>query len=112
MYEDRGKMKWNPFATAELASAHRDYHSEFEFKEPDFPLEQDEIKVMLSFALEMQLNIKIELIDKKMVVGYIQLWKNETTFVFKESSGHYLEIETKNIKGLTDDMYFDSYIKK
>ena len=42
----------------------------------------------------------------------MHLWKNETLFVFKESSGHYLEIETKNIKGLSDDMYFDSYIKK
>ena len=30
-YEDRGKMKWNPFATAELASAHRDYRSDFNF---------------------------------------------------------------------------------
>ena len=112
MYEDRGKMKWNPFATAELASAHREYHSKFEFRELDFSLEQDEIKMMLSFALEMQLDIKIELTDEKIVVGNMHLWKNETLFVFKESSGHYLEIETKNIKGLSDDMYFDSYIKK
>ena len=56
-YEDRGKMKWNPFATAELASAHRDYHKEFTFEEPDFSLEQDEILTMISFAKSLQLEI-------------------------------------------------------
>mgnify|MGYP004718467451 FL=1 len=48
-------MKLDTFATAELASAHRDYHKEFTVEEPDFSLEQDEILTMISFAKSLQL---------------------------------------------------------
>lgn len=115
IYEDRGKMKWNPFATAELASAHRDYHSEFTFEEPGFSLDQDEIKTMLSFAKSLQLEITIEYQAEKVnkiVTGAILDWKDKTGIIFKKQDGHYQEIEFDSIIKLSDKEYFDSYLKQ
>ena len=114
-YEDRGKMKWNPFATAELASAHRDYHKEFTFEEPDFSLEQDEILTMISFAKSLQLEINIEYqVGKnlKNVDGIIVDWIDKTGIILKKIDGHYLELEFSSIVKLTDKQYFDSYLKQ
>ena len=111
-YEDRGKMKWNPFATAELASAHR---KEFTFEEPDFSLEQDEILTMISFAKSLQLEINIEYqVGKnlKNVDGIIVDWKDKTGIILKKIDGHYLELEFSSIVKLTDKQYFDSYLKQ
>lgn len=115
IYQDRGKMKWNPFATAELASAHRDYHSEFTFEEPGFSLDQDEIKTMLSFAKSLQLEIKIEYQAKKankIVTGAVLDWKDKTGIIFKKQDGHYQEIEFDSIVKVSDKEYFDSYLKQ
>lgn len=115
IYEDRGKMKWNPFATAELASAHRDYHSEFTFEEPGFSLDQDEIKTMLSFAKSLQLEIKIEYQAEKankIVTGAVLDWKDKTGIIFKKHDGHYQEIEFDSIIKVSDKEYFDSYLKQ
>ena len=115
IYEDRGKMKWNPFATAELASAHRDYHSEFTFEEPGFSLDHDEIKTMLSFAKSLQLEIKIEYKAEKankIVTGAVLDWKDKTGIIFKKQDGHYQEIEFDSIIKLSDKDYFDSYLKQ
>lgn len=115
IYEDRGKMKWNPFATAELASAHRDYHSEFTFEEPGFSLDQDEIKTMLSFAKSVQLEIKIEYQAEKankIVTGAVLDWKDKTGIIFKKHDGHYQEIEFNSIIKVSDKEYFDSYLKQ
>ena len=108
-------MKWNPFATAELASAHRDYHKEFTFDEPDFSLEQDEILTMISFAKSLQLEINIEYqVGKnlKKVDGIIVDWKDKTGIILKKIDGHYLELEFSSIVKLTDKQYFDSYLKQ
>lgn len=115
IYEDRGKMKWNPFATAELASAHRDYHSEFTFDEPGFSLDQDEIKTMLSFAKSLQLEITIEYQAEKtskIVTGAVLYWKDKKGIIFKKQDGHYQEIEFDSIIKLSDKEYFDSYLKQ
>lgn len=115
IYEDRGKMKWNPFATAELASAHRDYHSEFTFEEPGFSLDQDEIKTMLSFAKSLQLEITIEYQAEKVnkiVTGAVLDWKDKTGIIFKKQDGHYQEIEFDSIIKVSDKEYFDSYLKQ
>lgn len=115
IYEDRGKMKWNPFATAELASAHRDYHSEFTFEEPGFSLDQDEIKTMLSFAKSLQLKITIEYQAEKankIVTGAVLDWKDKTGIIFKKQDGHYQEIEFVSIIKVSDKEYFDSYLKQ
>lgn len=115
IYEDRGKMKWNPFATAELASAHRDYHSEFTFEEPGFSLDQDEIRTMLSFAKSLQLEIKIEYQAEKankIVTGAVLDWKDKTGIIFKKHDGHYQEIEFNSIIKVSDKEYFDSYLKQ
>ncbi len=115
IYEDRGKMKWNPFATAELASAHRDYHSEFTFEEPGFSLDQDEIKTMLSFAKSLQLEITIEYQaekSNKIVTGAVLDWKDKTGIIFKKHDGHYQEIEFDSIIKVSDKEYFDSYLKQ
>lgn len=115
IYEDRGKMKWNPFATAELASAHRDYHSEFTFEEPGFSLDQDEIKTMLSFAKSLQLEITIEYQaekSNKIVTGAVLDWKDKTGIIFKKQDGHYQEIEFDSIIKVSDKEYFDSYLKQ
>lgn len=114
-YEDRGKMKWNPFATAELASAHRDYHSDFNFEEPGFSLEQDDKMMMLSFAKSLQLEITIEYQSEKVnkkVTGIVLDWKDNTGIIFKKQDGHYQEIDLECIIKLTDKEYFDPYLKQ
>ncbi|MBK5076993.1 hypothetical protein IL308_09495 [Lactococcus lactis] len=114
-YEDRGKMKWNPFATAELASAHRDYRSDFNFEEPGFYLEQDDKMTMLSFAKSLQLEITIEYQSEKAnkkVTGIVLDWKDKTGIIFKKQDGHFQEIDLKCIVKLTDKEYFDPYLKQ
>lgn len=114
-YEDRGKMKWNPFATAELASAHRDYRSDFNFEEPSFSLEQDDKMTMLSFAKSLQLEITIEYQSEKAnkkVTGIVLDWKDKTGIIFKKQDGHYQEIDLECIIKLTDKEYFDPYLKQ
>ncbi|WP_404399043.1 hypothetical protein [Lactococcus lactis] len=114
-YEDRGKMKWNPFATAELASAHRDYRSDFNFEEPGFYLEQDDKMTMLSFAKSLQLEITIEYQSEKAnkkVTGIVLDWKDKTGIIFKKKDGHYQEIDLECIIKLTDKEYFDPYLKQ
>lgn len=114
-YEDRGKMKWNPFATAELASAHRDYRSDFNFEEPGFSLEQDDKMTMLSFAKSLQLEITIEYQSEKInkkVTGIVLDWKDNTEIIFKKQDGHYQEIDLECIIKLTDKEYFDPYLKQ
>ncbi|MDG4959798.1 hypothetical protein [Lactococcus lactis] len=114
-YEDRGKMKWNPFATAELASAHRDYRSDFNFEEPGFSLELDDKMMMLSFAKSLQLEITIEYLSKKTnkkVTGIVLDWKDKTGIIFKKQDGHYQEIDLECIIKLTDKEYFDPYLKQ
>ena len=114
-YEDRGKMKWNPFATAELASAHRDYRSDFNFEEPGFSLEQDDKMTMLSFAKSLQLEITIEYQSEKAnkkVTGIVLDWKDKTGIIFKKQDGHYQEIDFECIVKLTDKEYFDPYLKQ
>ncbi|MBR8678605.1 hypothetical protein ACR9EG_10530 [Lactococcus lactis] len=114
-YEDRGKMKWNPFATAELASAHRDYRSDFNFEEPGFSLEQDDKMTMLSFAKSLQLEITIEYQSEKVnkkVTGIVLDWKDNTGIIFKNQDGHYQEIDLECIIKLTDKEYFDPYLKQ
>lgn len=114
-YEDRGKMKWNPFATAELASAHRDYRSDFNFEEPRFSLEQDDKMTMLSFAKSLQLEITIEYQSEKTnkeVTGTVLDWKDKTGIIFKKQDGHYQEIDLECIIKLTDKEYFDPYLKQ
>ena len=114
-YEDRGKMKWNPFATAELASAHRDYRSDFNFEEPGFSLEQDDKMTMLSFAKSLQLEITIEYQSEKAnkkVTGIVLDWKDKTGIIFKKQDGHFLEIDLECIVKLTDKEYFEPYLKQ
>lgn len=114
-YEDRGKMKWNPFATAELASAHRDYRSDFNFEEAGFSLEQDDKMTMLSFAKSLQLEITIEYQSEKAnkkVTGIVLDWKDKTGIIFKKQDGHYQEIDLECIIKLTDKEYFDPYLKQ
>ena len=114
-YEDRGKMKWNPFATAELASAHRDYRSDYNFEEPGFSLEQDDKMTMLSFAKSLQLEITIEYQSEKAnkkVTGIVLDWKDKTGIIFKKQDGHFQEIDLECIVKLTDKEYFEPYLKQ
>ncbi|MBS5601646.1 hypothetical protein [Lactococcus cremoris] len=114
-YEDRGKMKWNPFATAELASAHRNYRSDFNFEEPGFSLEQDDKVTMLSFAKSLQLEITIEYQSEKAnkkVTGTVLDWKDKTGIIFKKQDGHYQEVDLECIVKLTDKEYFEPYLKQ
>lgn len=114
-YEDRGKMKWNPFATAELASAHRDYRSDFNFEEPGFSLEQDDKVTMLSFAKSLQLEITIEYQSEKSnkkITGTVLDWKDKTGIIFKKQDGHYQEVDLECIVKLTDKEYFEPYLKQ
>lgn len=116
-YEDRGKMKWNPFATAELASAHREYHSDFIFEEPGFSLEEDEIKTMLSFAKSLRLPIAIEYQAEKQklnVSGIVIDWVEDyhLGIILQKEDGHYQEIAFKSITRVSDDQYFEDYLNQ
>lgn len=116
-YEDRGKMKWNPFATAELASAHRDYHSDFTFEEPGFSLEEDEIKTMLSFAKSLRLPIAIEYQAEKQnlnVSGIVIDWMEDFRLgiILQKEDGHYQEIPFSSITKVADDQYFEDYLNQ
>ncbi|WP_205272402.1 hypothetical protein [Lactococcus taiwanensis] len=116
-YEDRGKMKWNPFATAELASAHREYHSDFIFEEPGFSLEEDEIKTMLSFAKSLRLPIAIEYQAEKQklnVSGIVIDWMEDyhLGIILQKEDGHYQEIAFKSITRVSDDQYFEDYLNQ
>lgn len=116
-YEDRGKMKWNPFATAELASAHRDYHSDFTFEEPGFSLEEDEIKTMLSFAKSLRLPITIEYQAEKQnlnVSGIVIDWMENyhLGIILQKEDGHYQEIAFSSITRVSDDHYFEDYLNQ
>ena len=116
-YEDRGKMKWNPFATAELASAHRDYHSDFTFEEPGFSLEEDEIKTMLSFAKRLRFPIAIEYQAEKQnlnISGVVTDWMEDYRLgiILQKEDGHYQEIPFSSITRLSDDQYFEDYLNQ
>ena len=116
-YEDRGKMKWNPFATAELTSAHRDYHSDFTFEEPGFSLEEDEIKTMLSFAKSLRLPIAIEYQTEKQnlsVSGIVIDWMEDYRLgiILQKEDGHYQEIPFSSITKVADDQYFEDYLNQ
>lgn len=116
-YEDRGKMKWDPFATAELASAHREYHSDFIFEEPGFSLEEDEIKTMLSFAKSLRLPIAIEYQAEKQklnVSGIVIDWMEDyhLGIILQKEDGHYQEIAFKSITRVSDDQYFEDYLNQ
>jgi|GEM_PF-1017528 len=116
-YEDRGKMKWNPFATAELASAHRDYHSDFTFEEPGFSLEEDEIKTMLSFAKSLRLPIAIEYQAEKQnlnISGIVIDWMEDYRLgiILQKEDGHYQEIPFNSITKVADDQYFEDYLNQ
>ena len=116
-YEDRGKMKWNPFATAELASAHRDYHSDFTFEEPGFSLEEDEIKTMLSFAKRLRFPIAIEYQAEKQnlnVSGIVIDWMEDyhLGIILQKEDGHYQEIPFSSITRVSDDQYFEDYLNQ
>lgn len=116
-YEDRGKMKWNPFATAELASAHRDYHSDFTFEEPGFSLEEDEIKTMLSFAKSLRLPIAIEYQAEKQnlnVSGIVIDWMEDYRLgiILQKEDGHYQEIPFSSITRVSDNQYFEDYLNQ
>ncbi|KZK37238.1 hypothetical protein P7266_1541 [Lactococcus cremoris] len=116
-YEDRGKMKWNPFATAELASAHRDYHSDFTFEEPGFSLEEDEIKTMLSFAKRLRFPIAIEYQAEKQnlsVSGIVIDWMEDYRLgiILQKEDGHYQEIPFNSITKVADDQYFEDYLNQ
>ena len=116
-YEDRGKMKWNPFATAELASAHRGYHSDFTFEEPGFSLEEDEIKTMLSFAKSLRLPIAIEYQAEKQnlnVSGIVIDWMEDYRLgiILQKEDGHYQEIPFNSITRVSDNQYFEDYLNQ
>lgn len=116
-YEDRGKIKWNPFETAELASAHRDYHSDFTFEEPGFSLEEDEIKTMLSFAKSLRLPIAIEYQAEKQnlnVSGIVIDWMEDYRLgiILQKEDGHYQEIPFSSITRVSDDQYFEDYLNQ
>lgn len=114
-YQDRGKMKWNPFTTAELAGAHRNYRSDFFFDEPSFSLEQEEICAMLSFAKSHQLDISIEIQKGKKtekIKGKVLDWKGTSGIIFKKTDGHYTEISFDEIVYLSDEHYFESFINQ
>ncbi|MCJ1978656.1 YolD-like family protein [Pseudolactococcus carnosus] len=99
-YQDRRKMKWNPFATAELAAAHREYHRAADLDEPDALLEPDEISFRLLFSQSSGETIQLTLrdgVNQKHVEGYVYSWSEDNKPIIKTPDEHYQELELNNI---------------
>ncbi len=99
-YQDRRKMKWNPFATAELAAAHREYRRTADLDEPDALLEPDEISFRLLFSQSSGESIELTIRDgfnQKQVEGYVYSWSEDNQPIIKTPDEHYQELELDNI---------------
>lgn len=108
-YQDRRKMKWNPFATAELAAAHREYHKTANLEAPDSLLEPDEISFRLLLSQSSGEVVEITLkdgFDKKYVEGVVYAWSEVKQPIIKTPDEHYQELELENIINIRP-LYFE-----
>ncbi|WP_213536176.1 hypothetical protein [Lactococcus nasutitermitis] len=99
-YQDRRVMKWNPFATAELAATHREYYQSTQIEQPETTLEPDEISFRLLFALSSGKVIRVFLKDgfgSKQVKGRIYGLGENHQIIIKTLDGHYQELSGNHI---------------
>ena len=101
-YVDRGKMKWNPFATAELNAAVRERRKVCD-NEDIFEMEMDEKLMIIDHALKsaIRINIKVagELPPTKNVI--ISDILNEDAIVVRHHNDSYSLLEIKDILQIT-----------
>lgn len=97
-YRDRGMQKWNPFATAELASAHRNYREDLAKNPPQETMEKEEIIEWLDLAKSTKLAITLRVQGEKEIeeiTGQILEWRSRECVLFRKE--HYQEIYVDDI---------------
>ena len=100
MYTDRRIMKWNPFATAELGAAMRDYRASLNQREKLSVLEKEEIQTILHWGMLQNLEMALELkqgYESVILQGKVITWQGEEQILFYTSDGHYTEIDVADI---------------
>ncbi|TRW68989.1 hypothetical protein [Lactococcus lactis] len=107
-YQDRRVMKWNPFATAELAAAHREYYKSAQLKPLQAILEPEEIRFRLLFALSsgevVRLYLKEDFYSKQLEGHIVGLGENHHVIV-KTLDGHYQELSGKNVLNIVPENF-------
>lgn len=99
-YQDRRGMKWNPFATAELAAAHREYYKSAQIEPLEAILESEEIGFRLLFALSSGEGIRLFLKEEQQsqqIMGHVVGLGVDQRVIIKNSDGHYQEFSEEDI---------------
>lgn len=99
-YQDRRMMKWNPFATAELAQALREYRASEGKETPTSELDPTQKFEILNFSKISNEAVEIILVDgqkTESVFGTVYEWTAEAHAVICTLSDNYKEIELENI---------------
>ncbi|CDG03764.1 hypothetical protein [Lactococcus lactis] len=99
-YQDRRAMKWNPFATAELAAAHREYYKSAQIEPLEAILESEEIGFRLLFALSSGEGIRLFLKEEQQsqqIMGHVVGLGVDQRVIIKNSDGHYQEFSEEDI---------------
>ena len=102
-YVDRGKMKWNPFATAELNSEHRTYKRNANCEIPKDLYEMEEKYVTLTRCINSSLLVNLSLkhgnidtLEQVKITDFI-----DSKMIVVKKQGYYLIIEIENIFDIT-----------
>jgi hypothetical protein len=109
-YHDRRKMKWNPFATAELGAAHRLYRETADLDLPSEKLDNESKFEILTSAQYVQVGIELTIADEYeeiSVMGYVSAFTDESHVVIEQLDKHYKELtidEILDIQPLDDLM--------
>ena len=102
-YVDRGKMKWNPFATAELNSEHREYKRNANCEVPKDLYETHEKYEILTRCIHSSLLVslslkhgEIDILEQVKITDFI-----DSERIVVKKHGFYSIIEIENIFNIT-----------
>jgi len=101
-YVDRGKMKWNPFATAELNADIRKRRKTWD-NEDYFEMELNDKIMIIDHALKSAIRINITVAGESLPIENVIISDvlNEDAIVVKHHNNSYSLLEIKNILQIT-----------
>ena len=101
-YVDRGMMKWNPFATAELNATFRKRRATWDSEDP-FEMELDEKIMIIDHALKSNIRINITLAGKLPPIENVIISDvlNKDAIVIQHPNGSHSKVEVKDILQIT-----------
>ncbi|AEU40739.1 hypothetical protein GRR92_05945 [Lactococcus lactis subsp. lactis] len=103
-YQDRRIMKWNPFATAELAAAHREYDRTSDREDVESQLETDVLITRLTAAQQFPQEVLLTLRENNTITemaGTVYAWDENKQPVIKTTEGHYQVLALETILNIT-----------